>query len=84
MAAERRGAAFFDLDRTLIEGSSAVHFGRAAYKHGLLPRRRLARDLWANLRFRLRGSTDQGTDELRQRILDALAGQRVIDDALWR
>ncbi len=77
--AETRGAAFFDLDKTLIEGSSALHFGRAAYKHGLLSRRRLARDAWANLRFRLRGSTDELTDELRARVLDAIAGQRVID-----
>src|ERR671917_1883584 len=73
------GAAFFDLDKTLIEGSSAIHFGRAAYKHGMVSRRRLARDLWANIRFRLNGSTDAGTDELRQRILDSIAGQRVVD-----
>ena len=73
------GAAFFDLDRTLIEGSSAFHFGRAAYKHGLLSRRQLARDAWANIKFRLQGSTDADTDALRQRILDALAGQRVVD-----
>ena len=73
------GAAFFDLDRTLIEGSSAFHFGRAAYKHGLLSRRQLARDAWANVKFRLQGSTDADTDALRQRILDALAGQRVVD-----
>ncbi len=79
MAAEPRGAAFFDLDRTLIEGSSALHFGRAAYKNGMLSRRQLVRDVWANLKFRVRGSTDEGTDELRQRILDALAGQRVVD-----
>ncbi len=79
MAAEPRGAAFFDLDKTLIEGSSALHFARAAYKNGMLSRRRLARDAWENLKFRLRGSTDQSTDELRQRILDAIAGQRVTD-----
>jgi HAD superfamily hydrolase (TIGR01490 family) len=76
---EKRGAAFFDLDKTLIEGSSALHFGRAAYRHGMVSRRRLARDAWANLRFRLRGSTDEGTEELRRRILDAIAGQRVTD-----
>jgi HAD superfamily hydrolase (TIGR01490 family) len=74
-----RGAAFFDLDKTLIEGSSALHFARAAYKNGLLSRRQLAKDAWANVRFRLRGSTDEGTEALRQRILDALAGQRVTD-----
>jgi HAD superfamily hydrolase (TIGR01490 family) len=73
------GAAFFDLDKTLMEGSSALHFGRAAYRAGMVSRRQLASDAWANLRFRLHGSTDQGTDELRERILDAIAGQRAVD-----
>jgi HAD superfamily hydrolase (TIGR01490 family) len=72
-------AAFFDLDKTLIEGSSAIHFGRAAYRRGLVSKRQLARDLWANVRFRLRGSTDEETDALRQRILDSIAGHRVVD-----
>ena len=74
-----RAAAFFDLDRTLIEGSSAVHFARAARAAGLVSRRRLARDAWANLRFRLEGSTDERADALRQRILDLIAGVRVRD-----
>jgi len=71
--------AFFDLDKTLIEGSSAIHFGRAAYRQGLMTRMQLARDVWANIQFRLKGSTDEGTDELRARILDAIAGTRVRD-----
>jgi HAD superfamily hydrolase (TIGR01490 family) len=74
-----RAAAFFDLDKTLIEGSSAIHFGRAAYRRGLVTKRQLARDLVANVRFRLRGSTDEETDALRQRILDSIAGHRVVD-----
>jgi HAD superfamily hydrolase (TIGR01490 family) len=74
-----RAAAFFDLDKTLIEGSSALHFGRAAYRQGLVSRRQLARDAWANVRFRLRGSTDELTEELKRRVLDAIAGQRVVD-----
>ncbi|HYI99018.1 MAG TPA: HAD-IB family hydrolase [Thermoleophilaceae bacterium] len=72
-------AAFFDLDKTLIEGSSAIHFGRAAYRQGLMTRGQLARDLWANVQFRLKGSTDAGTDALRARILEAIAGTRVRD-----
>ncbi len=74
-----RAAAFFDLDKTLMEGSSALHFARAAYKAGMLSRRKMASDAWANIRFRLRGSTDEQTDELRQRVLDSIAGQRVVD-----
>ena len=73
------GAAFFDLDRTLMEGSSAFQFGRAAYKAGLVSRRALARDAWENLLFRLRGSTDEGTDALRARIAQLLEGVRVRD-----
>lgn len=71
--------AFFDLDKTLIEGSSAIHFGRAAYRQGLMTRSQLARDLWANVQFRLKGSTDAGSEALRRRILDSIAGQRVRD-----
>ena len=74
-----RGAAFFDLDRTLMAGSSAFQFGRAAYKNGLISRRRLAADAWENILFRLRGSTDAGTDALRVRIGELLEGVRVRD-----
>jgi HAD superfamily hydrolase (TIGR01490 family) len=74
---DERGAAFFDLDRTLMAGSSAFQFGRAAYKAGLLSRRDLARDAWWNLVFRLRGSTDKSTDALRARVGKSLEGVRV-------
>jgi HAD superfamily hydrolase (TIGR01490 family) len=73
------GAAFFDLDKTLMQGSSAFHFARAARASGMLSRGQLLRDVWANVRFRLQGSTDEGTEELRQRILDAIAGLRQRD-----
>src|SRR5436309_6725513 len=74
-----REAVFFDLDRTLMEGSSAFQFGRAAYKAGLISRRQLASDAWANLRFRLRGSTEADTTALRDRISAGVAGVRVRD-----
>src|SRR5215210_1496473 len=73
------GAAFFDLDKTLMEGSSALHFARAAYRAGMVSRRQLAADGWANLKFRIQGSTDHDTDALRRRILDSITGRRVID-----
>src|SRR5436309_474848 len=82
MAAEQargRAAAFFDLDKTLMEGSSALHFGRAAYKAGQMSRRQLARDLWANIKFRLHGTTDEQTEALRKRVYESIAGRRVVD-----
>jgi HAD superfamily hydrolase (TIGR01490 family) len=78
-AAPAGGAAFFDLDKTLMEGSSAFQFARAAYRGGLLSRRRLVADAWANTRFRLRGATDEDSFALRQRIATGLSGRRVLD-----
>ena len=63
-----RAAAFFDLDKTLMAGSSGIFFARAAYETGMISRGRLARDLWENLRFRLRGSTDSRADDVRKRV----------------
>jgi HAD superfamily hydrolase (TIGR01490 family) len=73
------GAAFFDLDKTLMEGSSALHFGRAAYRAGHVSKRQMARDVAANVRFRLQGSTDAATDALRTRVFESIAGRRVVD-----
>jgi HAD superfamily hydrolase (TIGR01490 family) len=74
-----RGAAFFDLDKTLMAGSSGVFFARAAYETGMISRRRLARDLYENLRFRLRGSTDDRADDVRRRVGEMIAGVPVRD-----
>ena len=58
-------AEFFDLDRTLVAGSSGFYWARAAMDAGMISRRRMARFVWHNLRFRLRGSTDEWTDQVR-------------------
>jgi HAD superfamily hydrolase (TIGR01490 family) len=62
-----------------MQGSSAFQFGRAAYKAGLLSRRQLMSDAWANVKFRLNGSTDADTHALRERISQSLQGTRVRD-----
>ena len=74
-----RGAAFFDLDRTLMAGSSGLYWARAARGAGLLARRRIARYGWENVKFRLRGSTDQATDRVRREVGEMISGQRVVD-----
>jgi len=79
VAGSPRAAAFFDLDKTLMSGSSGIFFARAAYESGMISRRRLARDAFENLRFRLRGSTDDRADDVRKRVGEMIAGVRVRD-----
>jgi HAD superfamily hydrolase (TIGR01490 family) len=74
-----RAAAFFDLDRTLMVGSSGIFFARAAFETGMISRGRLARDVYENVRFRLRGSTDDRADAVRQRVGEMIAGVPVRD-----
>ena len=62
-----------------MEGSSAFQFVRVAYAAGFVSRRQLAADAWANLVFRLRGSTDADTTAVRDRISQGLRGARVRD-----
>jgi HAD superfamily hydrolase (TIGR01490 family) len=72
--ADQRAAAFFDLDKTLMAGSSGMHFGRAAYRTGMVSRRQLL--AWASdhLRYRLRGTTDERAQALLAEVRDLLAG----------
>ncbi len=74
-----RGAAFFDLDKTLMAGSSGVFFARAAYETGMISRSRLVKDVYENVRFRLLGSTDDRADDVRRRVGEMIEGVRVRD-----
>jgi HAD superfamily hydrolase (TIGR01490 family) len=74
-----RSAAFFDLDRTLMAGSSGVFFAKAAFETGMISRARLVKDLYENLRFRLVGSTDDRADAVRTRVGEMIAGVPVRD-----
>jgi HAD superfamily hydrolase (TIGR01490 family) len=81
-------AAFFDLDRTLMAGSSGMHFGRAAYRSGMVSKRQMAGWAVDHLRFRLKGSTDADTEELVRQAEDLLRGvperqlRRLVPDLL--
>jgi HAD superfamily hydrolase (TIGR01490 family) len=56
------GAAFFDLDKTLMAGSSGMVFARVANRKGFVPRSQLAKWGWNHVRYRLRGSSDAQTN----------------------
>jgi HAD superfamily hydrolase (TIGR01490 family) len=79
VSASPRAAAFFDLDKTLMAGSSGIFFARAAYETGMISRSRLVRDVYENVRFRLLGSTDDRADDVRRRVGEMIAGVRVRD-----
>jgi HAD superfamily hydrolase (TIGR01490 family) len=70
----RREAAFFDLDRTLISGSSGLPWARAAAKAGLISRRQLVSWGIDGLRFRLRGATDEATKKLLDEVREVFRG----------
>jgi HAD superfamily hydrolase (TIGR01490 family) len=74
-----RGAAFFDLDKTLIQGSSGFQFARAFSEAGMMTRRQLASDAVANIRYRLQGASDEQSEAIRDRIATSLEGVRVRD-----
>jgi HAD superfamily hydrolase (TIGR01490 family) len=73
------GAAFFDLDRTLISGSSAFAFGVAAWRNGLVPSGEFLKDAVGAVAFRHRGSNDDQVERVRARILGAVTGVRQAD-----
>jgi HAD superfamily hydrolase (TIGR01490 family) len=69
-----RSAAFFDLDRTLISGSSTFTFGVAAWRASLLASRQITGDAVRALSFRLFGASDERSASTRDRLLDAIRG----------
>jgi HAD superfamily hydrolase (TIGR01490 family) len=71
---DANAAAFFDLDRTLISGSSAFPFGIAAWRNQLIPTGELVSDGLNALTFKLVGATDERSEAVRDRILHAVAG----------
>jgi HAD superfamily hydrolase (TIGR01490 family) len=72
-------AAFFDLDRTLISGSSAFVLGIAAWRGKLVPTHQFVRDALSALSFALSGADDDTSAGVRDRILGAVKGVRVDD-----
>jgi len=70
----QRTAAFFDLDKTLMAGSSGMQFARVATRHGIVSRRLLASWGVEHLRYRLRGTTDERTTEVLRVARDLIAG----------
>src|SRR5689334_25235153 len=70
-------AAFFDLDKTIIAGSSALAFSRPFLRHGLISRQAALRSGYAQLLLLLSGADAATMDQLRRQITALSAGWEV-------
>lgn len=81
--------AIFDLDRTILPGSSLAILARALARHGLLPRRALARAAVTNLRFTRHGESGSTVSRVVAEVLDlsrglSVAALQIVVDELRR
>lgn len=68
------GAAFFDLDKTVIARSSALAFGRPFYRAGMLTRRSLMRSFIAQLIYMVMGADERRMERIRAATLALTKG----------
>lgn len=72
--------AFFDLDNTLVRGTSLIHLATAMYRRGYFSTPKIARGLAMEAQFRVRGSEDMNNaGYVRQAFLDAISGSSAAD-----
>ena len=69
------GAAFFDLDRTVVARPSGLAFGRNFYRAGLITRATLLRGYVAQTVYLMRGADEARMEEWRLRGLELSRGQ---------
>jgi HAD superfamily hydrolase (TIGR01490 family) len=74
---EKIEAAFFDVDNTILRGSSTFLFGKAAFKRNFFSRRDFWNFAWHQARFIARGETAKTMTEIKDRALGLIAGHRV-------
>ena len=75
-------AAFFDVDRTLIPGSSLYLLARGLYERDMFRVRDMARFGWGQMMFRLRGEHKKGLDRSRES-LEFVAGRSQRELMSW-
>ncbi len=73
---EPRIAVFFDLDRTIIEGSSITRFGLAAWRAGIIDVRHIWTELGRAALFGVAGEAKDVADRTVPRLLETIKGRR--------
>jgi HAD superfamily hydrolase (TIGR01490 family) len=70
---EKIEAAFFDVDNTILRGSSSFLFGKAAFKRKFFSRRDFWNFAWHQARFIARGESAKTMNEIKDRALGLIA-----------
>ncbi|HMT04656.1 MAG: HAD-IB family hydrolase [Solirubrobacterales bacterium] len=79
-----REAAFFDLDKTLMAGSSGMQFAKAARERGLISRAQIFRWGRDHIRYRIKGATDDETSEILKVARETLSGVAYLEiSRMW-
>lgn len=68
------GAAFFDLDKTIIAKSSVLAFGKPFYREGLLSRGTIVKSIYAQIVFMLVGADENKMEKIRESMLSLTKG----------
>jgi HAD superfamily hydrolase (TIGR01490 family) len=88
--AQPGAAAFFDVDRTLLAGSSGIHLARPMRRSGLITKRQLARTMLVGLAFAAQGSNEKQLDKFTEIVTALMRGwdrdtlMQVVEDELER
>ena len=76
-AQSKKVAAFFDVDNTLVRGSTSILFGKVAFAGGSIKRRDIWRFMWEHLRFIRRGEKNSKMADIKDRALSLTKGHAV-------
>ena len=86
--ARPNGAAFFDLDKTVIAKSSALAFGRPFYTSGLIDRRAVLKSTYAQFVYSVAGADEAQMDRMRDAMAEMCRGwevaqvQQIVEETL--
>ena len=75
----KKAAAFFDVDNTILRGSSSFLFGKSAFERKFFSRKDFWRFAWHQFRFIWRGENNNVLATLKDRALSLVAGHRAKD-----
>lgn len=80
MALTSKRAAFFDVDNTLVRGSTLYFLGRGMYQRGFFTKADISRFVVANIRFRMTGTEKKEVIEKFQNAATDFIGGHAVED----